>query len=153
MSNYHESVLAFMFLETVLGGDSTLTGYAPGGVWRSMAPPGTATPFVIIARQAGTDVVTMNGVRLITDQLYQVRAVGPATSSATIALAAARADRLLGGPPGAPVSGSVIVSSVQEGQILSCYREQQIMLDEIINGELWTNIGGLYRIIVEQVAS
>ena len=153
MSNYHETYLAFLWLESTLGGDSTLTGYAPGGVHRSLAPPDAAFPFIVMAHQAGTDVTTMNGFRIMTEQLFQIRAVGPASISASIAQAAAQVDKLLGGPPGVPASGTVTVSSVLEGQILACYREQQIMLDELVAGELFSNMGGLYRLIVEQVAT
>ena len=153
MSNYHESVLAFMWLASTLGSDSTLAGYAPGGVHRTLAPPDVALPFVVMAHQAGTDVVTMNGFRIMTEQLFQIRAVGPASMSSQIAQAAAQIDKLLGGPPGIPASGAIVVNSVTEGQTLACYREQQIMLDEVVAGELWNNTGGLYRILLEQVAT
>ncbi len=85
----NEAVLGLMWLNTILSNDSTLTTGAPGGIRRAMAPPDTATPFVIISVQSPIDITSMNKFRLMTEILYQVKAVGPA--SATIAIAAASA--------------------------------------------------------------
>lgn len=153
MSNYNEVFLGFQFIYAMLSADSTLAGLAPGGVWRGLAPPGTATPYVVLVYQAGTDAVTMNGYRMIVDALYQVKAVGPANISETIAAASARLDKLLGGPPSQPASGAVIINAVNEGQVLACYRQSPLMLDELVSGELWTSIGGLYRTEIEQIAT
>jgi hypothetical protein len=144
----HEVALGFQFLYGVLSGDATLASYAPGGVFRALAPPDTATPFVIIAYQAGSDSVTMNGFRMLDDLVFQVKAVGPAISMTSIVSAAERIDQLLGGTNTGPASG-VIGSNL--GQCLACYRQSPLAMDEITNAELWTNIGGLYRLIIEQM--
>jgi hypothetical protein len=136
----HESMLALQWFNTVLTGDSTLMSLVPGNIYRAMAPPNTVTPFIIIALQASTDVITMNGFRLITSLLYQVKAVGPSGVTATLAQAAARIDDLLG------LTSGVVTG----GAILSCIRDSPLQTDEIVNGELWTNIGGLYRIQIEK---
>lgn len=39
---YENAVLAW--LKTLLGNDATLLGYCPGGVWRGIAPEGSARP-------------------------------------------------------------------------------------------------------------
>src|SRR5579885_931599 len=109
----HETALVYSWLYSTLSGDSTLSGYAPGGVWRGMAPPQTATPFVIISLQSGSDVVTMNGYRMIVDVLYQVKAVGPVSNTAGIVSAASRIDDLL----------KLTTGTVAGGAILSCYRQ------------------------------
>lgn len=90
-----EVYYGFQWLKSVLAADSTLAGYAPGGIWRALAPSGTATPFIVIAFQAGTDVLTMNAIRLFVNPLYQVKMVGPATVSTTLAAGAAEIDLLL----------------------------------------------------------
>ena len=36
-------------------------------------------------------------------------------------------------------------------QILACWREQPLIQDEIVNGEVWTNLGGLYQLDIEQI--
>jgi hypothetical protein len=140
----HESYIGFLWLESVLGGDSTLAGYAPGGVWRGEAPPNTPTPFVVMAQQAGVDTNTINAFRLLVEMLYQVKAVGPASSTATIASAASRIDALIGKPP---TSGSVA-----GGYVGASFRESPLMIDEIVNGEQWTTIGGLYRLEIQQTS-
>ena len=94
-----EAMYGFQWLMSVLSVDSTLAGFAPGGVWRSLADAGAATPFVILAYQAGSDVLTMNAVRLMTTHLYQVKAVGPASMASQIISAASRIDALIGSPP------------------------------------------------------
>jgi hypothetical protein len=144
----HEVALGFQFLYGVLANDTTLTSYAPGGVYRAMAPPTTATPFVVMAYQAGSDSTTMNGFRMLDDLLFQVKVVGPATSMTTIANAAKRLDQLLGGTNTGPASG---VIGANLGQCLACYRQSPLAYDELQNAELWTNFGGLYRLIIEQM--
>ena len=52
-----------------------------------------------------------------------------------------RIDQLLGGP----TSGSVA-----DGAILCCYRQAPLALEELINGELWTTLGGLYHVTIEK---
>lgn len=147
----HESVLGFQWLYSTLSGDATLLGYAVGGIWRSLAPPEQATPFVIISHQSGSDVTNAFGVRIITEQLFQVKAVGPASNMAPIASAAEQLDTLLGGTTSGPASGFITVSSVNIGKVLACWRQTQIAVDELVNGEVWTNLGGLYRMQIEQV--
>ncbi len=83
------------WLKSVLAADSVLTGYAPGGIWYSSAPSGTATPYIILSLQSAIDVLTMNAHRLMVQPLYQIRAFGPAAISTTIAAAAAEIDLLL----------------------------------------------------------
>ncbi len=136
-----EVMAGFQWLYSVLMADSMLAGYAPGGLWRSMAPPGTATPYMMMAFQGGTDSTTLNGYRELVDALYQVKAVGPASISAQIANAAARLDALIGSPP--------TKGSVPGAYISASYRDSPLQMDELVAGELWTNIGGLYRLEIQ----
>lgn len=100
----HEVIYGFDWLLSVLGADSTLAGYAPGGVWKSYVPDGTAPPYVVMTYMTGTDVLTMNAVRLMTTPLYQIKAVGPASLASQVIAAASRIDQLIGSPP---TSGSI----------------------------------------------
>lgn len=99
-----EVMYGIQWLVATLSADSTLAGYAPGGIWRGLAPPATTTPFVIVAHQAGTDSLTMNAFRLFSEIVYQVKAVGPASVTTQITNAAGRIDQLIGSPP---ASGTV----------------------------------------------
>lgn len=136
-----EIMYGVAWIKSVLSADAPLQGYAPGGVWRSEADAGTEPPYVIIIHQSGLDVVTMNGFRLMDDLLYQVKVVGPASNTPVLVNAAKRIDALIGSPP---TSGTVTGAN-----ILASYREQPLEVDEIVNGELWTNLGGLYRLQIQ----
>jgi hypothetical protein len=142
----NEAFVGLEFLVGRLKGDAMLASLAPGGVWDSMAPQGTAQPFIIVAYQAGTDTTTNVGVvRLLSLILYQVKAVGPATMATAVAAAAAQADAVLGGKNGLKNIATA------DGFIAACYREQPLMYPEPqpVNGVLWTNIGGLQRLEIE----
>ena len=137
----HEASIAFQYLYTILSGDSQLTGFVPGGIWRGYVPPETTPPYVVFAMQSGTDSVTMNGFRMLVDGLFQVKAIGPASETQTIVNAASRIDALIGSPP---TSGTT-----PNGAILASYRQSPLSLSELINGEVWETMGGLYRLIIE----
>lgn len=145
MTTVVEVVAGFQWIYSVLSPDSTLATYAPGGVYRSMAPPDTAAPYVIMAHQSGLDVLTVNAFRLMDNLLYQVKAAGPASQMTAIAAAALRIDQLLCPNEG---SGS---GTVAGGYIGNCHREQPIFIDELVNGETWTNVGGMYRLEIKQM--
>jgi hypothetical protein len=91
-----EVMYGFQWLQATLSGDAILAGYALGGVWRAVAPSGTATPFVVVSFQSGTNTLTINANRLMVQALYLVKAVGPAAITAQIVQAASRIDVLIG---------------------------------------------------------
>lgn len=135
----HEIALSLEWLYATLSGDNTLMGYAPGGVWRVEAPPGTATPFVVIAHQSGssTDTVAFGGVRLFSEMLFRVEAIGVAKNWTALTNAASRIDALLTVTQQTAVTG---------GTILSSFRVQPTEDDPLIEGGVQTNIGGIYKI-------
>jgi hypothetical protein len=94
----HASLYGFQWLYSVLNGDSTLLGYAPGGIYRSFAPPEVATPFVVMQQQSAQDSLTFNAYRPLSIIKYLVKVVGPVTTDGMVALnnAASRVDALLG---------------------------------------------------------
>lgn len=140
----HELVSAETWLYGVLSNDTTLLGYAPGGVFADLAPDGTLTPYVIFnAQSPGVNSLTMNGVRLLSNPLYQVVATGPASQMSSIANAAAEIDKLLKPPASGTVAG---------GYISSSYQETPLMLSQVINTVKWKSIGGLYRLSVQQTS-
>jgi len=145
MSSGHEVALAFEWLYSTLSGDATLSSLAPGGVYRALAPPQlTTTPYVIFGFMSGTDTVTMNAYRIMAELTMQVKAVGPASSVAGVYQAAEQIDVLIG-----------LVrtyTNLPAGYSLSCWRQSPLEVDELVDGELWTNCGGLYRIQIEQTS-
>ena len=141
-----EAVLGFNFLATTLQGDSTLASLAPGGVFRGTADPQVPTPYVIVALQSGTDSITNAGVRTMSELLFQIKAVGPAKDAVSVASAYAQVDSLLGGERGLRNVG------IPNGFIGCCYRDGSIVQDELVTGQKWINIGGMYRVTVEQTS-
>jgi hypothetical protein len=144
MSN-HEIMLGFQWLQFVLTQDATLMGYV-SGVYRSLAPAGTPTPFIIYGYQSGSDALTVNAVRLTSNLLYQVKVCGPASMDVTLAAAASEIDKVLKRPVGIPITPDGL------GAILAAYRESPLIVDSEVNGEVWSNVGGLYRIEIQQTS-
>ena len=135
----HEVIIAFEFLYATLSGDSTLASYATNGIWRGMAPVSTQPPFVVMGFMSGTDTLTGNRVRLLSNPLIQVKASGPSSMTTQLGQAASQIDTLL-----KRVSGTT-----SDGLIHSCYQESPLMLESLVNGVQWTDIGGLYRLQIQ----
>lgn len=138
----HEAAIALGWIFTTLANDATLTSEATGGVHRAYAPPDTVPPYIIVGFQTGLDVLTANAVRLMNNSLYQIKVVGPADDTPTLMSIAAEIDALFKRASG----------SATGGLILTCYRESPLQVDEIVSGEQWTNIGGLYRMLIQQTS-
>jgi len=155
VASYSEVELGFIFIIATLAADNMLAGFAPGGIRRAFAPPGSALPYVIVTYHAGTDSLTANAYRVLSQPLYQVKAAGPGSSDMMplIHQAAAQLDRLLGGPPGRSTSGPIVLNSVQVGYMYDCHREQPLHFDALEDGETWTYSGGLYRTEIGQIAT
>jgi hypothetical protein len=132
-----ETAQAFNWTVTAMQADSALMAAAIGGVWQDYAPIGTAPPFVIVSQQVSNDVLTVNAVRLFTNKLMQIKAIGPAANFAALVTIADRIDALF---------KSVRDVGLGVGGVLSCYREQEISYSELINGAQWSHLGGLYAI-------
>jgi hypothetical protein len=92
--------------------------------------------------QAGSDVTTANGVRLISTPLYQIRVSGPASATDKLEQAVSRLDDLFARTDG----------FTQGGLVLACYREQPLAFDQIVNGKQWSSFGGLYRLEIQQIS-
>jgi len=91
----HEVLLALEWLTTTLNADSTLTSIVTGGIWRGSAPVEAVPPYIVMNLQAGSDITTMNGVRIYDGLLFQVKVIGPGTITTTLLAAANEIDSLL----------------------------------------------------------
>ena len=145
MAASHEVALGFAWMLSVLSADSAYSAATPGGTWRALipaeaTPPLSAPPYGVLIHQSGMDTVVFGGARAYANMLFQAKVVGPASGSAALESAAARMDTLL------TISGQVAVTG---GTILACYRFQPLQLDELVDGEEWMNIGGLYRLMAK----
>lgn len=134
MSN--EPYRALQWAEAVLTGDATFMALVVGGVWRGLAPQGTATPYAVLWIGSAPDLLSWNRRRVWTDVLFGLKVVGEASKGiAALDPAMARADVLLNLQKGAAGGQS----------ILGCARESALDLEEIVNNVLWSSPGGMYR--------
>jgi len=128
----------YALLYNTLTADATFMALV-SGVYQEIAPAQVTTDYCLLINQSGTDVLSGVATRIMTTLLYQVKIVGPATDSANLNAAFARADALLQ-PNGQPLRNS--------GGTLACYREQTMTIGELDNSVLWRNKIGIYRIEV-----
>lgn len=136
----HEVALALGWIVPTLSADTPLQGYAPGGIWRAEAPPGTAVPYVVVMHKQpqSKDEIAFGGVRVYSDLYFDVFAAGPAADGQQIANAAARIDQLLTVPNQTAITGGTLIAS---------YRTSPIESDVILDGSTWSNFGGEYRVM------
>lgn len=136
-----EVAQAYQWIDSTMRADTSLMSASTGGVWQGRADVGVVAPFALYTQQAGSDVLTLNAVRLWSSILMQIVAIGQTSNYASLIVIANRIDALFGraGPIG-----------LSQGGVLSCYREQTIALDEpLVNGQAWSRLGGLYRIALQ----
>lgn len=137
----NETALGLAWIIGGLEADATLAGYAPGGVHRGTAPLGTPTPYISVGQQSGGDTTTANRVRLFSGILYQIKASGPASQTASIVAAAARIDELIDNKRNQLTTGGIILSSS---------REEPLAYDEDLpDGNKDSHFGGLYGLQVQ----
>jgi Protein of unknown function (DUF3168) len=142
-----ETSLAFHWVGSELRNDSALMAAATGGVYLNLAPVDTVAPYVLFGRQGGTDVMTVNGVRLFVHILLQIKAVGPSGpggSFAVLETIANRIDALFKDRRNITLSG---------GGLLACYREQELEYPDpdVLTGQPWAHLGGVYHLELQGV--
>src|SRR5258708_8293259 len=103
-------MLAYEFLTTTLNADSTLTGLVTGGIWRGSAPVEAVPPYVVMNFQAGSDVLTLNGVRLFDSLLFQIKAIAPGTMTTTLLLSPNLIHTLLKLPSRLPLTSASLAT-------------------------------------------
>lgn len=136
-----ETAQAVSWIVATCQADSTLMAAATGGVWVDKADLGTVAPFVLIQQQVMADTMNLQGVRLFSRGLFQIKAVGPNAIYATLTTIADLVDGHFKNARSVALSPS--------GGILASYREQSLSYPDEVNGEAWTHLGGLYNIDVQ----
>ncbi len=119
------------------GGVNTLVG---GRIYAYVAPSGAAFPLVVYSHQGSHDVRGVGPTRIMASMVYQVKVIGKSSAAGfgAIKAVADRLDTLLQG-----ASGSVV-----DGRVLSCVREQGISYVENSGSDVYSHLGGLYRLQV-----
>lgn len=119
------------------GGVNTLVG---GRIYAYLAPSSATFPLVIYSHQGSHDVRGVGPSRIMASMVYQMKVIGKGSSAGfgAIKAIADRIDSLLQG-----ASGQVV-----DGQIVSCVREQAVSYIEQSGSDVYSHLGGLYRIQV-----
>lgn len=138
-----ETFRAEQWLYQLLTGDSGPGGVntlVDGRIYAYVAPSAATFPFVVYSHQGSHDVRGVGPTRIMASMVYQVKVVGKASTTAMGAIKpiADRLDSLLQG-----ASGQVV-----DGRIVSCVREQAVSYAEPSGSDIYTHLGGLYRIQV-----
>jgi hypothetical protein len=127
-----------------LAGDATLTGLAPGGVYREVAPQGVEEPFVIVQQMTHEDQYLLRRQSAFESVLYLVKAVQQSMSGSGAQAAADRIHTLL-------QNGSLTITGYT---LTLLQREERIATVEIDEDRdlRYQHRGGLYRLIAEPTA-
>lgn len=126
------------WLYSTLHSDATLHALITG-VFADVAPLEQAYPFLVFSLHEAGDVLTINGVRIMTAATYQVRVVTDAESYNAIKTAVERVDTLLHRASG----------SVTGGVVISCVREAPLRYTELQQARLFRHLGGFYHLQVQ----
>ncbi len=135
-----ETAQAFHWVASEMRSDSALIAAATGGVYLSFAPLDTVAPYVIFGRQSGSDVNTVNAIRLFVHILLQIKAVGPSGQGGNFAALETIANRI------DALFKDRRNIGLSSGGVLACYRESELEYPELVNEQPWENLGGLYHI-------
>ncbi len=135
-----ETAQAYQWVATTMQGDAPLMAAATGGVYQGFAPMDTVPPFALIARQSGSDVNTVNEIRLFVHILLRIQAIGPSGPGGNFAALVTIADRI------DALFKNVRNVGLSSGGILACYRESELVYNNEVNGQPFTYLGGLYHI-------
>ena len=125
-------------LQARLAGDATLAGLCPGGVFVWPAPLGVTQPFITVEMSSARDEGCGGGPRL-SEVIYEVAAVAPASQVATARQAAARIDALLDYQQGWTLTGY---------QVSGCRRTALVDSHEEDGSQRWVTLGGEYALWV-----
>lgn len=124
---------------STLSGDATLTGLAPGGVWRGVAPSTTNGTWVVFNLVTELDEYTFT-LRAMLESVYQIKAIAPGESALPAWNAAERIESLLTDQP----------LTIESGRLLMVRRQQVVSMTETDGGEQYQHVGGLYAITVQE---
>lgn len=137
MSTGAEALVVDGWLYARLSGDAELSTLVGGRIFSALAPPDTPVPFVVYSSQTWRDVRGVGPrARILSESVYQVKAIGEGRSFGPLRRIAERIDELLDGAAG-PADG---------GEVAGVAREEQLAFVEVDEGTEYRHLGGLYRL-------
>ncbi len=140
----NELAIAEQWLYETLSGDAQLAAAAVGGVWLDTAPSDTPYPYVTFQFIPGSqDLKTANAIRIWANTLWLVKATAKVGAHGALVTIANRIDAVL----------HLGTGTVGTGRVYWCERESPFSQPITENGVQYRQVGGLYRIRVQDPAS
>jgi hypothetical protein len=128
------------WIRSVVLGDPTIMGMV-SGAWPEVIPHDATLPAVKYEFISGTDVMVVEGVRIMTHSIFRIVVTNEGPSPSPIVAAVARLDQLFQKTSGATPTV----------QILSSVRQEPFHFTEVQNQEIYTHVGGLYQLQAQQI--
>lgn len=122
---------------------ATINPLASNRVYRDIAPDATTTPYVVVSLMSARDVAGAAGIRLWQDGLYLVRVVGKASQWTAMVSLADAIDTAL----------QLATGNTADGTIIRAVREMSIAYSEVIGAEVWSHLGGQWRIYTKRTGA
>lgn len=136
-----EHTVTATWLYTTLSGDATLASLVSTRIYDTVAPQGATLPYIIFHHQGGHDVRgATEATRIMSSDLYLVKMIAQSNSFTPVDTGEARIDALLHRKFGTAAGGTVVAS----------YREQQHLSKYMIDGVMFVEKGGIYRILTQR---
>ena len=136
-----ETDRALAFVYVALTSDATMTTLINGRVHNAPAPAGTPIPYVVLdVLSDGTDLRIVGGIRVWTNPLLLIKAITKGNNPGQLRPIAKRIDQLLDRQSG----------TITDGVIVEVHRERGHLRRELTDGTLYLNMGGEYRVKVQQ---
>ena len=144
MADINEMGLTADFVYEQLTGDVTLAALVGSRVYRNLAPPGAALPYVIFGFVASVDRNNVGSRSIMfTRPILDIKGVVAGTDSAA-------ADAIADAIHGAVNGKQRLDVSVGELIILGCRRENIIEFVELTEDQQYCHRGGEYRLFCHQ---
>lgn len=123
-----------------LANDATLSGLAPGGIYRDTAPQGVSTPYVIVSQVSHEDDYSI-GSQAFESIRYLVKAVDMNTSGTAAQAVADRVQTLL----------QTVTLTITGYRSVWVQREERVVYVEVddASDRRYQHRGGIYLVMVE----
>lgn len=135
---------AFLFERLNVTAVTSLLGTAPNysGIYETLIPESAPLPAIRFQFQAGVDTVAIGQFRVFTRPLYLVEAVTLGDEAHTAGLIANQIEAALTGIQNYLVSPDNVI-------IMGCFREQPYRMVEVVEGQRFNHVGGLFRLFIQ----
>ncbi len=131
------------WLYQTLSADPTLAGLVPGGINAGLLPEGTPLPAISIGNLSTKDTNAI-AVRVLTQCVYQVKAIINSASILLVGQIQKQVDSLLQGALNRTLPDG-------SGIVLGCIREYEVEMDDPDLGVEFRQLIAVYRLYIQEL--